>query len=269
MDATGPSRHSAFTEALRARLAAEPDVLGLVALGSMSGLPPPPDAFSDHDFFVVVPEGRQERWRTELSWLPEPARIAFSFRETAHGLKVLWDDGHLAELAVFSPEELALARVNRCAVLLDRGDLAERMQRVRSATVEQVRAARPDARWSAGMLLGALVVGAGRWARGERLCGHQLVRGVALGHLVALLLPTATPERAAALDDLDPFRRLEQALPPEAAAIEAALARPVPGAARALLGIACSARPDLVPEPARRAVEAALAAAERASGSPP
>ena len=36
-------------------------------------------------------------------------RVLLSFRETAHGLKVLYDDGHLLELAVFAPEELALA----------------------------------------------------------------------------------------------------------------------------------------------------------------
>lgn len=256
--------YEAFTGRLRERLSSEPDVVGLVALGSMSGQPPLPDRFSDHDFFVVVPPGAQERFRGDLSWLPDAGDVVFSFRETAHGLKAFWADGHLAEFAVFSPDELALARVNRYRVLLDRGGIEERMARCREATAEQARSAPADERWSAGMLLGALVVGAGRWARGERLDGHLLVRSAGLGHLVALLRRPVSPERSAPFDDLDPFRRLEQALPREAARLEEALALPVPAAARALLAIACGARPDLVPAAARAAVERAIAAAERA-----
>lgn len=258
-----PSGYAAFTEKLRTRLESAPDALGLVALGSMSGIPPLPDAFSDHDFFVVVQEGQQERWRTDLSWLPDPSRIAFSFRETAHGLKVLWDDGHLAEFAVFSLDELAVARVNRYAILLDRADVAARVERVRAATLEQRRAARPDERWSVGMFLGALVVGAGRWARGERLCARQLVDGAATGHLLSILRATLEPGRAARLDSLDPTRRVEQALPEEASAILEALALPAPAAARALLALLLRRRPELVSASARAAVERALDAAER------
>ena len=116
-----PEAHRAFTARLVASLGADPEVLGVVTLGSTSGLPPGPDAFSDHDFFAVVRAGAQERFRTDLSWMPDPGEIALSFRETAHGLKVLYRSGHLAELAVFDLEELSLARVNRCAVPLDRG----------------------------------------------------------------------------------------------------------------------------------------------------
>lgn len=260
-----PSSFDAFTGRLLARLAADPDVLGLVLLGSASGLPPLPDAFSDHDFFVVARDGAQERLRGDRSWLPDAERIVLHVRETAHGVKALWDDGHLAEFAVFAPDELTLARVNRYRVLLDRADVEARMARVRAATVERVRSALPDERWSAGMFLGNLAVGAGRWARGERLDGHHLVRCGAVGHLVTLLRAGIDLARSAPLDDLDPFRRLERAFPREVAEIEAALALPVPAAARALLAIAGRARPDLVPDAARAAVAEVLAAAERAN----
>jgi hypothetical protein len=258
-----PTAHRAFTEALLTRLAAEPEVLGLVTLGSTSGLPPGPDAFSDHDFFVVTMPGVQERWRRDLGWLPDAASVVLAFRETAHGVKALYASGHLVEFAVFDPDELALARVNRYAVPLDRERVAERLGAVRQATVA---AAPPpaDARWQAGQLLTNLVVGVGRWARGERLSGHQLVRVGALGHLVALWRAGLPPERRALLDDLDPLRRLESALPEAAAELEAALQSPLPVTARVLLGLAARARPDLVAEGARRAVERAIEAAEAA-----
>src|SRR5207237_5609069 len=116
MDRTAYDR---FSERLHQRLAADERVLGLVALGSMSG-EPAPDEWSDHDFFVITRAGEQERMRTDLSWLADAGQIVLSYRETAHGVKVLYRNAHLLEFAVFDLEELSLARVNRYRTLLDR-----------------------------------------------------------------------------------------------------------------------------------------------------
>src|SRR6266478_1296167 len=151
-----------FSERLRERLAADERVLGLVALGSMSG-EPPPDRWSDHDFFVISRPGEQERMRTELSWLPDGEEIVLAYRETAHGVKVLYRDAHLLEFAVFDPEELSVARVNRFHVLLDRGGIADRMRALRERTAGDLADRRPDPRWLAGQMLTALLVGAGRY----------------------------------------------------------------------------------------------------------
>ncbi len=261
-----PERFAEFTRRVVSRAAAEPDVLGVVALGSTSGEPPLPDAWSDHDLFLVTRPGAQERFRTDPGWLPDAERLVLWHRETAHGLKAIWDDGHLAELAVFDPDELALARVNRYRVLLDRSDVAARLRAVRVATTSRTLSEHPDDRWLVGQLLGALLVGAARAARGERLSGHQLVRGAAVGHLLMLAARHLKPAAGAALDDLDPFRRAERGFPTLAAEIEAALRLPVPAAARALLDAAERALRDRVPWPGpaaeavrRRLAEAALA----------
>jgi hypothetical protein len=231
-----PRAYDRFTALLVERLAPEADVLGLVALGSMSGLPPPPDRFSDHDFFVVTRAGAQERFRADPGWLPDAARVVLWHRETAHGMKAVWDDGHLAELAVFDPEELALARVNRFRVLLDRADVGRRLETVRDATART--ASRVDLRFEAGQLVCALLVGGLRAARGERLSAGQLVRAHAAGHFLRLL-QAATPAAAGAIpDDLDPFRRVERGWPAPARALDEALARPPAEAALALLDLA-------------------------------
>jgi hypothetical protein len=244
-----PDAYDAFTATLTARAGVDPDVVGLVALGSMSGDPPGPDAWSDHDFFLVTRPGAQERFRADPSWLPDPERIVLWHRETAHGMKAIWDDGHLAELAVFDPGELHLARVNRYRVLLDRADVAERMRAVREATAARAAAERPDERWIAGQLLGALLVGAGRAARGESLSGHILVRSVALTHLLDLVRRHVPPAPGASPDDLDPFRRVERGWPALAREIEDALSRPVPAAACALLDAAQRALGERAPWP--------------------
>src|SRR5437868_13505770 len=106
-------KYHSFTARLREGLEADRRVLGLVALGSMSGEPPEPDQWSDHDFFVISRDGEEERLRTELAWLPDPDEVVFAYRETAHGVNAFYRSGHLLEFAVFTLDELQLARVNR------------------------------------------------------------------------------------------------------------------------------------------------------------
>lgn len=259
--ATKLPEHRAFTERLTRRLAGEPEVLGLVALGSMSGEGAPPDEWSDHDFFVVVRPGAQERFRGRLDWLIAPEEVAFSFRETAHGVKVVTHQGHLLEFAVFDPEEVHLARVNRYRVLLDRERIGERLAAVRAETGRQARAEAPGDEWLAGQFLADLLVAAGRSRRGERLAGRQRL-SAAVGYLLRLLGRHLAPSEPAALDDLDPARRFERAFPPLAAEIDAALGREVPEAARALLALAARTLgprfpPEGVAAVARRLDEAA------------
>jgi hypothetical protein len=261
-----PAAYARFTAALTDRLARDPAVLGLVALGSMSGEPPGPDAWSDHDFFVVTRPGAQERFRTDPGFLPDAARIVLWHRETAHGVKAIWDDGHLAEFAVFDPDELAVARVNRHRVLLDRADVAARIAVVRAATDARRTADAPDPRWLGGQFLGELLVGAGRAARGERTSGHFRVRAQAVLHLLDLVHRLVPPAEGALPDGLDVSRRVERAWPALARDLDAALARPVPDAAAALLDAAERALGDRAPWPAgaagavRRKIGEAIAA---------
>lgn len=260
-----PEAHAAFTTALLKRLGADPDVLGVVLLGSSSGEPPLPDAFSDHDLFVVTRPGAQERFRNDLGWLPNAGDLVLAFRETAHGVRALDCRGHLVEFAAFDLEELSLARVNRYSVPLDRADVAARMERVQRATLAQTSTPQ-DPRWIAGQFLTELVVGACRYGRGERLSGHFRVRVNAVQHLLALVRLRAPAEAGGRLDDLDPFRRVEAVFPQVAREIDAALVRPVPAAARALLAVGQRVFPDLIPSGFPAAVEQVLARVEAVRG---
>jgi hypothetical protein len=248
-----------FTVRLRERLAADGRVVGLVALGSMSGEPPEPDEWSDHDFFVISRPGEQEGLRTELSWLPDASEISFGFRETAHGLKVLYRSGHLLEFAVFDLDELSVARVNRYRTLLDRADVEERMRGLRERSAAEAEQRQGDSRWLSGQLITALLVGAGRYLRGERLAGRAAVQAAA-GHLVQLL-SRVLPAEHGVLDSLDPLRRFERAHPRVGEEIDDALGRPSPEAALLLLRLAQRELADRLPEfpkDAARAVERRL-----------
>ena len=226
-----------FTKRLEQSLAADERVLGLIALGSMAAQDTLPDRWSDHDFFVVVRAGEQESFRKDLSWLPDAADLVLSYRETAHGLKALYRSGHLLEFAIFDPEELHLAKVNRYRVLFDRGGIADAMASIRKETVAWASTAQMGDPERFGQFLANLLVAGGRAARGEHLSARQFV-GYALQHLAVLLARHVPKEQDHPLDDLDPLRRFERSWPTLGRELDAALEAPVAEAARSLLDIA-------------------------------
>lgn len=244
-----------FTERLSERLAADERVLGLVALGSMAAQDTQPDRWSDHDFFVIVRPGEPEGFRLDLSWLPDVQDLVLSYRETAHGLKALYRSGHLLEFAVFDPEELHLARVNRYRVLLDRGGIAEAMARVREETVAWTAGSGMGDFERFGQLLANLLVAAGRSTRGEELSGRQLV-GHALQHLAVLLVRHVPKEVDHPLDDLDPLRRFERSWPSLGQELNDLLEEPPAQAARGLLAVARRELAGRLPGYPEEAVEA-------------
>ena len=95
--------YEAFTAELVGNLGDRSDVLGLVAVGSMAD---GPDVWSDHDFLVIADPGAAEALRTHLTWLPAHERIVLSFRETAHGVKAVYDDkGRRSLVPTGEPEQ--------------------------------------------------------------------------------------------------------------------------------------------------------------------
>ncbi|HEX9985364.1 MAG TPA: hypothetical protein VGF69_19060 [Thermoanaerobaculia bacterium] len=195
------SPYHAFTEQLVSTLTADPRVVGIVALGSMAEQGRTPDRYSDHDFFVIAHEA--EALRASTDWLPDRERIAFWFRETPHGCKAIYDDGHLVEYAVFTPDELHVARANDYRVLLDRERIEARMREIAAISDPP-----PGREWLHGMFLANLLVAAGRAQRGE-LASARFMLAHAMRHLVQIL--------GGGNDTLDPLRRfdhhaLEQAM---------------------------------------------------------
>jgi predicted nucleotidyltransferase len=228
---------SRYLERLLQGLGADERVLGVIALGSTAMVPErPPDEWSDHDVWVVVGDGAEEAFRAEPFWLPDHERLVLWMRETAHGMKALYDDGHLVEVAVFRPDELVVTRANDYRVLLDRERIGERMAAVRGATIRGVEPRGPA--FLAGQFLTSLLVGGARHARGERLSGHDFVKAQAVGHLLALANVVLSPARDGAVDDLTPWRRVERSHPVLAAEIDAALLLDTGAASLALLDIA-------------------------------
>ncbi len=225
-----------FTAELTAWAETDPRVRGLVVLGSTASVGREPDEWSDHDFFVIGHDGTAAELRGDRSWLPDADRIVVHFRETEHGCSAVYDDGHLAEYAVFELHELEVAKVNDHRVLVDDGTVSRRLAEIAERTAGESATADPGDLF--GAFVSQLVIGLTRYGRGERLSANHLVRGWAVRSLLATIESFGEPPGASVIDDLDPHRRVEVAYPALAGEIDAALVRPVPDLAATLVDIA-------------------------------
>ena len=226
--------HDPFITTLIATAQTDPDVLGLVLCGSSAHIGRR-DQWSDHDFLLITIDGTPERYRTDLAWLPNADGIAFWFRETAHGLKVLYRSGLMVEFAVFDRLEFATCALNHYAVVIDHGGISEIAAEVqqRSLAPRSV-----DRRAEFRLFLSLVYIGVGRARRGELLSANVVIRTYALEHLLRTACDALEPDAGEHLDALDVWRRFETADADLAGRIDAALARPVELCARDLVDIA-------------------------------
>ena len=192
------------------------------------------DAWSDHDFFLIVGDGHAERFRNDLFWLPMRDSIAWEVRETDHGYKVVYTNGQVLEFAVFDRAELAAARVNHFALAFDRDGIED--------VVRGVFTPNPPSRYTPQanleIFLTLLIIGVGRFRRGEVLSAGQFIRVYAVDHLLQAIKKTQDSAKPAARDGLDVYRRVEQEFPELGARVGAAIAQDAESAARNLLAIA-------------------------------
>ena len=241
------ARFDAWTDALVARIAQRPEVVGLVLLGSGAERARL-DEWSDHDFYLVVEPDVAERYRQDLSWLPEGPDIVLSPRETGHGLKVVLADGHVMEFAVASLEDVATFAAHHWRVVHDTGPLTAVIESIAARTAREIaERPAPDLLRAAGLFCSLLLIGIGRARRGELVAASAHVRMYALDELLDLVGALVPADPAALRDGLDPRRRVEDTFGPLGARIGAALDRPVEDCARELLDIAETAIAPLLP----------------------
>jgi len=215
---------------------ARTDVIGLAGFGSTADRTRV-DEWSDHDFAWVTVPGAQDSYRHDLTWLPGAEGIALSVVEHHGGVKVIYDDGRVLEFGITSLGDFTAWAGNSIEVIVDKGGVAEAVATILSAPLPE---GEPDADRAIRLVLTQLLIGVGRYRRGEVLSAGRSIRDEATAYLLTALgarLAGAT-ER---LDTLDPRRRFDFVHPEIAVRIEAALRLDPESAARQLLAIAESA----------------------------
>ena len=224
----------AFSTQLESNARSLDDCIGLTFLGSTAALERA-DEWSDHDFFLIVKPGTGEKHRKDLSWLPNFDDIAMATRETDHGLKVAYANGHILEFAVFEDAELELAAVTDYSVPVDKQDITPRMAAIAARPAPKPRAVEREFE----LMLELIIIGVGRARRGETLMAGQFIRSYIVSNLLSIISQTIESADASgkSVDALNPFRRFELRYPQFAARIEESLQKDLDSAARGLLEI--------------------------------
>jgi hypothetical protein len=199
--------YEAYVKELHSRLLAEPQVRGLMVVGSAAD-PEKRDAWSDHDFWVITEPGAQGRFLDSTAWLPDADQIILSNRHGASYRTVLYGNQHKIDYAVVDEEELASGTFERFEVIFDRGEVLSRAR----AGVDRTRRDRIETLRHSFTLqgFGILVWTAyGRAARGELLSARTFLE-LAADVLLNLLCVHTSLGRVPSVDSLDPRRRLER-----------------------------------------------------------
>ncbi len=224
-------QYQKLTRQLQHKLEAYGDVIALLAMGSMAGNTRKPDEWSDHDFFVITETGKQQAYRDSKMWLPQPERIVLHFQDTLHGCKALYDDAHLMEYAIFDTTELLEARIDDYQILFDKANISTKLTDLTVSTQTN------DSAVMLSGILANMVVGIGRYGRGEQLSANTFIKQYAFNALVLLawdVLPTTNPS---ARDLFDASRRFEQGYPELSQQLSTILLMPIPQASLALLDV--------------------------------
>ncbi|AEI42891.1 hypothetical protein [Paenibacillus mucilaginosus] len=164
----------------------------LLGLGSVGMETERLDEYSDLDFFVIVKPGYKERYIRQLDWLEEVYPLAYSFRNTDDGCKILFDDGIYGEYAIFEERELeschyAEGRVVWKAPSYTRVDFAKPSRPAPRLIEDSLDHPLNEA-------LTNLYVGLGRYARGEKLTATRFVQSYAVGSILSVLHLLETEE---------------------------------------------------------------------------
>lgn len=178
-----PVRLLARLDRLGEVLAARGDAVALIGLGSVGTDLHRLDEHSDADFFVVVDdEPAQHRYLRHLDWLEALHPVAFSFANSPHGRKVLWDDGLFGEYAVFTLAEIQGMPFPPGRLVWSRPDAPDGVERP-TATVPGP----GPVEWQVGEALTNLWVGLHRELRGERLTAMRFIQVHALDRVMSVL----------------------------------------------------------------------------------
>jgi hypothetical protein len=185
------------------------NALALLALGSVGVELERIDAYSDLDFFAVVRDGCAQAYIDDLGWLSAVCPIAYCFRNTEHGYKLLFADGIYAEFAVFTMAQLAQME-------FPPGRIVWKAAEVDEATLQPRRTPSAGTGRPVEELLGEaltnLSVGLGRYHRGECLSAMRFIQGYAVDRILDLA-PHLEAEQPAYRDPFGAERRFEQRFP--------------------------------------------------------
>lgn len=157
--------------------------LALLGLGSVGEEIHRLDDYSDLDFFAIVEPGHKMRFVEHLDWLEQAGQIAYCFRNSFDGYKLMYADGVFCEFAVFEPQELQ-------SIPFSPGRIVWQQPWFDSHCCQPQKAVAPapstEIPWLVGEAITNLYVGLCRYHRGEKLSALTFIQQYAFQRVLDL-----------------------------------------------------------------------------------
>jgi hypothetical protein len=183
--------------------------LALIGLGSVGTELARLDEYSDLDFFAIVEQGQKWAFIDNLNWLSVICPIAYCFKNSSDGYKLLFEDGIFCEFAVFEQAELEKIPFAAGRIVWKQAWLDDSIAfPVISTPAKQ----NSPTEWLVGEAITNLYVGLGRYRRGEKLSATRFIQNYAADRIVELAARIET-EQPAFKDQFASERRFEQRFP--------------------------------------------------------
>ncbi|MDO9630084.1 MAG: hypothetical protein Q7I99_09320 [Acholeplasmataceae bacterium] len=159
--------------------------IALLGLGSVGVELDRLDEYSDLDFFVIVEDDAKENFIEDLSWLEEAYPLAYAFKNSKDGYKILFEDGIYGEYAVFGKNE-----VNQ--VTQAQGRLIWMNPNYKLPTLTATKGNIPTLKnenieYKINEALTNLYVGLLRALRGEKLSAYRFIETYAFNNLLSVI----------------------------------------------------------------------------------
>lgn len=159
--------------------------LMLLGVGSVGVETARMDEYSDLDFFVMVKPGEKNRYIDRLDWLEEVQPLAYAFKNSDLGCKILFEDGIYGEYAVFEEADLADASYTEGRIIWK--EPLFKNTEIAKPTIPIPSQKKDSLDFPMNEALTNLYVGLGRYARGERLSAVKFIQGHAIDRLLSVL----------------------------------------------------------------------------------
>ncbi len=187
-------------------LAQSGHALALIGLGSVGVELERLDTYSDLDFFAIVEPGYKNSYLNELAWLSAVNPIAYHFRNTRDGFKLLFVDGIFCEFAVFEPGELPTIPFTGPRIVWKQPQVPEALLQPAKLNSDHQK---HNQEWLLGEALTNLYVGMARDKRGEHLSAMRFIQGYAVDRILELAEYIEHPQPGL-VDNYALERRFEQ-----------------------------------------------------------
>ncbi|MEF2966254.1 hypothetical protein V3851_10465 [Paenibacillus sp. M1] len=196
-------------DAIGQSLANTEEALLLLGVGSVGAELNRLDAYSDLDFFVIVKPGCAPMFIDHLDWLDDVHPLAYQFRNTVDGWKIMFEDGIYGEFAVFDEIKLREVPCYGGRIVWQRPSYRHQIP-----TLEQPAPVnRPDVLdFPLNEAVTNIYVGLCRYARGEKMSAKTFIETYAMGQIISTL-HLHKEEQACDLDPYSSDRRVEARFP--------------------------------------------------------